>query len=192
MFTQPKSFVSDTLPALIAGVGGMHLLLATYNSVSGYESGDVETGVEGLTIHVQNGNLHYSPMTDLVFYGGELGRIGAEAMDAEGQAAQASLESNVKIENDEGTLLFSIVYAGVSAFDEAVDFARKIKKDHPTAKIVVLTCDCGLNSKKRDLLPMLQDKVFEEVIVTNRCGGEDIMSYLLESIKDAWASKVSV
>ena len=92
-------------------------------------------------------------------------------MDEEARSAQAEMESSLKIKTTEDSSFLAVVYAGLSAFNEAVEFARKIKNDNPAAKVVIVTCDCDLNHKARGLVPMLQDKELDAVVITSGCGG---------------------
>lgn len=187
MFTNTDDFLAVGLPTILAGVKKLNVLFATYNNVAGYESGPVETGKEGLAIQISDGDLEYSPVADLVFSGDlMLAKIGARAMDEEARAAQAELESALKINAAEDTSFLAVIYAGLSAFDEAVEFARKIKEDNPAAKVVVVTCDCDLNRKARVLFPMLQAKELDAVVATSECGGRATMCDILEKVVNDW------
>jgi hypothetical protein len=189
MFTNTTDFLTVGLPTVLAGIKRLDVLSVTYNNVAGYESGPVETGKEGLGIQVQNGNLHYSPLTDLVYSGNLMvARIGSEAMDEEARAAQVELESSLRIGTTEDASFLAVVYAGLSAFDEAVAFARKVKKDNPAAKVAVVTCDCDLTRKARSLVPMLRDKELDAVVVTSECGGRATMRDILQKIVSDWPS----
>jgi hypothetical protein len=191
MFTDIGSFLGTGIPALIAGIKPnerAYVLLANYNCVGSYESGPVATGKQGLMIEVQNGNLKYSPTADLIYaFPSPICAIGAEAMDAEAGAAQAIVESATKIEQPEAdTAFIAVVYAGLSAFGKAVNFARKIKQDKPAAKVVVLTCDCDLRAKEDILRSMLQSHDLEAVIVDHECGGRGAMRDILREFVRVW------
>ena len=132
MFTNEFDFVATGINALIAGAGKVHVLFSTYNNVAHYGSGPVDTGKEGLTIEVRNGDLEYSPAANLVYaLGTPLAAIGAAVMEEDARDAESTLEAAIAIEaiepKDGGTLI-AVVYAGLSAFDEAVDFAHRIKQ----------------------------------------------------------------
>jgi hypothetical protein len=160
MFTNEMDFVAKDISALLAGVQGLDVLFATYRNVGDYENGSVETKKEGLTITVRNG----------------------DAREYYEFAAQLEVESATEIKDQEGVSSLVVVYAGLSAFREAVAFARRIKRDHPAAKIVVVTCDCELSWKKRELEPMLQGGELEAVVVTSYCGGRTTMCDILKKI----------
>jgi hypothetical protein len=180
MFTDTSDFLSTGVNALVAGHEKLHVLFATYNAVAGYKSGTVETGKDGLTIQVQNGNLSYSPLTDLVYcVGTPLHKVGA------------NMEMSLKIEQPDATAFLAVVYAGLSAFNEAVALARKIKDDRPDAKIVITTCDCMLDDKSRTLSPLLQRKEIDAAVVTTICGGHDTMRDILEKVIEVWPAKVA-
>jgi hypothetical protein len=187
MFTNTDDFLVVGLGTILAGVKRLNVLFATYNNVAGYKSGPVATRKEGLAIQVQNGDLHYSSLTDLVYLlGTPLAKIGSEAIKEEARAAQSELESLLNIETAEDASFLAVVYAGLSAFDEAVAFARKVKKDNPAAKVVVVTCDCDLNNKARVLFPMLERREIEAAVVTSECGGRGTMRDILEKIVNDW------
>lgn len=189
MFTNTDDFLGR-LGALIVGADRLHVLFVTYNNVAGYESGPVDTGKDGLTIQVQNGDLEYSPMTNLVYLiGTALAEIGSQAMDAEAQAAQATLESQLIVEPQDNARLLAVIYAGLSAFDEAVSFARAVRRDHPTAKIVIVTCDCNLRHKQQVLEPILASGEIESVVATFECGGRATMRRILNQVMSDWPVK---
>jgi hypothetical protein len=194
MFTNEFDFVATGINALTANTKELHVLFSTYNCVAGYGDGPVNTGKEGLTIEVRNGDLEYSPVADLVYaLGTPLAAIGAAAMEEDARDAEATLEAAIAIEaiesKDNGTLIV-VVYAGLSAFDEAVAFARRIKQSQPGAKVVVVTCNCDLRYKEPVLEPMLQDKELEAVVVTPECGGRGTMRDILEGFVAAWPNNV--
>ena len=192
MFTKSNDFLAQGVDTLIAGNEKLHVLFATYNTVEGYDSGSVQTHKDGLTIQVQNGNLHYSSLTDLTFFvGTPLADIGAEIMDQEARAVQEDVESSLHIERHQDATFLAVVYAGLSAFREAVEMARKIKRNNPNAKIVLTTCDCVLSDKSDTLSPMLQKKEVDAVVVANRCGGRETMHDILEKIVEVWPAKVA-
>ena len=183
MLTNTQDFLDVGLGILTAGARKLHVLLATYNNVAGYKSGLVETDKEGLAIQVQNGNLFYSPLTFLIHLpDSRLARVGAEMMDHEAREAQSALEANLVIEDQEGVEFLAVVYAGLSAFHEAVELAHKLKEDRPSAKVVVVTCDCDLTNKTRELTPMLKRKELDAVVVTHECGGRATMRNIMEKV----------
>lgn len=193
MFTNEADFVATGINALIANTDRLHVLFATYNNVAHYESGPVDTKNDCLTIQVQNGDLDYSPITDLVYLlGTPLAAVGGAAMEEEARDAQSALEASLAIEYKENTLFIAVVYAGLSAFDEALDFARSVKKDQPAAKVVIVTCNCDLGHKDRVLEPLLQSKELDAVIVTYECGGRATMRDVLEGFMAAWPKDAPV
>lgn len=169
MFTNMSDFLSVGLGTLIAGARELCVLFATYENVAGYESRPVETGKNGLVIQVRNGNQ--------AALGGKL--------------ARAAVESPLKIKAQEGVLFLAVIYAGLPAFDEAVAFAREIKHEHPVSKVVVVTCDCNLTRKARDLVPMLRREL-DAVVVTSECGGRATMRDILEKVVSIWPMPVRV
>ncbi len=195
MFTNVPDFISSGLATLVEDHDRLHSLFATYNNVRGYGSGKVDSGVDSLTIQVQNGNLEYSPFILLGFVP-ELTGLAARVMVEEGRQVQSDLENSLDLGVQEEALgnstFLAIVYAGLSAFRESVDMARKIKTDKPKAKVVVLTCNCKLFEKKYTLNPMLADGILEAVVVTPECGGREDMKIILESLISIWNSKADM
>jgi hypothetical protein len=192
MFMDLADFVSTNIPALIAGMEKLSVLFVTYNEVNGYESGLVDTKKDRLTIQVQSGNLHYSPLTTSLVWaiGTPLAEIGSAAMDDEAREAQEAVEASIKIEVQEDTAFVAVVYAGLSAFDEALLFGRKIRQDNPAAKVVIVTCDCDPGRKRRVLVPMLETGELAAVIETYECGGREAMRKILLGFIEAWPSTV--
>ena len=166
MFVTMNCFIRMGLGTLIAGARKLHVVFATYKRVPGYPTGPVATGKDGLTIQVQDGN---NPAVS-----------GAE------EAAQAVVEESLEIEARSDATLLVVIYAGLSAFDQGVDFARKVKEDHPAAKVVILTCDCDLTWKSRKLTPLLENKELDAVVVTDECGGRGAMRDILKAVIASW------
>ena len=191
MFTNKADFIATGINALIANTESLYVLFATYNNVAGYKSGSVDTGREDLMIQVQSGDLVYSPAANLVYaVGTPLGKVGAEVMHEDACEAQSTLEAAIAIEPGENVTSVAVIYAGISAFEEVVDFIRRIKQDLPDTKVVLLTCNCDLQHKGYVLEPMLQNKELEAVVVTHECGGRMAMRDILDGFIAAWPNKV--
>lgn len=185
--------IATDIPALMVGADKLHVVLATYNEVFGYKDGAVETGKDGLTISIQSGHLSYSQLVLPSLLSGhfELMRLGSKMMDTEGREAQSKLESTFTIEGQPGDMFLVIIYAGLSAFDEAIEMARKAKRNNPTAKVIVVTCDCELRKKTYTLRPMLDSREIDSVVVDRECGGRGAMKTILEGVINMWPSKLA-
>ena len=80
----------------------------------------------------------------------------------------------------------AVVYAGLSAFQESLDYARKIRKSNPQCKVVVLTCDCDPRMKELVLAKALENGEIDEAIMTSECGGYYGMREILDGFVAAW------
>ncbi len=198
---RPNQFLA-ALPELLMGLTRLNILAVTYNNVTGFKNGPADSGKPGLTVTVQNGDLHYSPESGEIALalmmtpglensqlGNALGEQMAGMMDREARLAQAQLERRISsdiITDDVPTL--ALVYAGLSAFKEAVNFARKLKADHPNAILVILTCDCEEGPKERELGQLIEQGIVNLAVVTGECGGRDTMEGLLRAMIEQWGA----
>jgi len=85
-----------------------------------------------------------------------------------------------------GTSIFVVVYAGTSAFQQAVDCAVSLRKIREQVRVFVLTCDCDQYEKCEVLNPLVADRSIDGYIVTRRCGGLSDMT----RIHNAFLSQV--
>lgn len=191
-FSRADHFFSTVLPGLVVGLPRLHALFATYNTVEGFSDG-VPSTKPGLSIQVQEGQLEYSPGTDLVYLPDPfLARIGSMIMDEEARVAQQVLESKLEIcKPSEDTPFIAFVYAGLSAYREAIAMAQTIRQSHAAAKIVVVTCDCMLYDKERILKPLLEKKEIDAVVVTSQCGARDFMADIVRQLVHIWPDTVA-
>lgn len=192
-----QDFNAQRLPEILAGRDRLQALFATYNRVGGHESGPVKTGYPDLGITVQNGDLRVSngvvfglilgsaPQSD---EHREIGQLAVAELHAEGEDVQRTLEGRIALpaETDE---LLTVIYAGLSAFDGAVSFARRLRREGPKRLVVVLTCDCNLREKLRDLDPLQQAGEITEVLVSRECGGHGDMARILDALIAAWPNR---
>ncbi len=82
--------------------------------------------------------------------------------------------------------LLAVVYAGISAFNQAIDTVEHIHRKAPHADIIVVTCDCDVPEKKRSLGPLIVRGIIKEVVVTPICGGQEDMGLIVSSLIEAW------
>lgn len=197
-FKTVEMFIGEDLPRLVQGKQQMTAFFATYNVVRGHDNGLVKHGKGGLTIWVQNGDVIYSdvafgmlaagvfnpsdPVMRIVSEAGNR-KLNAQAATAQAQVEQA-LADQPAIVNAENIL--AVVYAGLSAFDKAVAFASSLRAQHSHATVVVLTCDCQLESKGFELKPLMERGVIDYALATPECGGRKPMRTLLEALVAAW------
>lgn len=196
MFVSVSEFLQNILPRLIAGKTVAHAVFTTYNAVSGYKDGAVVTGKPGLSAEVYSGG--YSPPLTATLSAikamsrNEL-RVAESIINEESGLAgmaqhivEQSMKENSALEFQRSGQLFSVVYAGLHAFEEAIDFSCKFKREHPASYVVVLTCDCDIERKKGELQPHINLKELDVVVVTRKCGGYSDMRDLLEGLIAAW------
>lgn len=202
-FFKIQDFLETGLRDMITNMTNLHALFLTYNCVSGYENGDVDTEKRGLKIVIQNGGLQYSSTAKMAVmigaFGGpvnettlEIGKHGVQKMVRESQTAQSAIEEktgDLIVEakmNGDATDVLAVVYAGLNAFDEALQYSQRLRKDIPHAKVVVLTCDCDYNHKFLKLQPLVDRDELTGVIWTDVCGGRDDMKNILEVLIALW------
>ena len=190
-FLGTSDFVEGKLSELIAGRTSLNVLFATYNNVSGFSDGEVAHEKPGLKVVVQNGNLRYSSFAAV---GGLVGFVkrdealcdaAEEAGNEEAREAQRMLERKLEQAPDMSQAI-AVVYAGLSAFDEALELARTIKRGNANAIIVVVTCDCDSSRKQRVLEPLLASEEIASVVMTSNCGGRATMGKICQAVIDRW------
>ena len=198
MFLSPDAFLRERLPEILGGKTTLGALFATYNEVAGHPSGSVTTRKPGLTVLVQNGSLQYSEASYAALCFGEwnlgnpvgdaIGMMGIDMQHREACVAQASVVQRlggVRTALGDAPVL-SVIYAGLSAFDESVDFARALRKDIPQAHIVVVTCTCDGDQKMPTLRRAIDAGEIEDAVFTDGCGGYGTMRDILDTLITAW------
>lgn len=198
MFRSPEAFLRERLPEILGGRTKLGALFATYNSILDYPNGVVTTGKPGLTVLVQSGHLEYSQASYAALFFGErhlghpfgdfVGMMGVQMQHQEAVAAQASVVQQLGgVRTALGDApVFAVIYAGLSAFDESVAFARALRQDIPHAHVVVVTCDCDASRKEVALTRALDSGDIEDAVFTNGCGGYGTMREVLDALITAW------
>lgn len=190
-----EKFISNQLAELIIGKSFLTALFATYKEVYGYKSGLVKTEKTGLKVIVRNGHMAFDSSAvaglwigaSFSFRDPEARAIGVAAVASErsrAKAAQQRVENQLGLEKDGNVL--AVVYAGLSAFEEAVDFATHLKQGSSQVTAVVLTCDCNLSRKERQLLSLMEAGQIDHGIFTRECGGFGTMKNILEKLVSIW------
>lgn len=166
-------------------------LFTTYNNIRNFESGTVDSGKKFLSIIVENGDMPMSfdiptgPMLGLRFSSDS---VALSIMDryskkifSEGKKAQTRVVAKVSKEIEKEENLLIIAYVGVSGFDPAINFISHMRKKHPMAIIIVVSCDCNtpkhFSRYKEDI---------DCLIFTSECGGRDSMAEVLQTFKNSW------
>jgi len=181
-FTDLETFLSEELPLINAARPTLRAVFATYNRVAGHDSGSIWSA-GGLGVQVANGGL--PPPVGLLF------AMAAESLlrRVRGAVAQADVESQIAALGDlgEGDDVLAVVYAGVTAFAQSVEFVAQLRCRVPRATIVLVTCECGTARKRRCLAPLMASGVINCVIETPECGGERTMGAILDALIEARA-----
>lgn len=182
----------SVITELVHGAGSVRAVFVTYNAVHGYKRGSVKTGTPRLNIIVQSGDLAYTPAVySLVSQGIE--ELGSEytgrtlpnlkrQMESEAHHAfeRAIQDLEVTAGLDEKLIVF--IYTGLSGFHGSTDLACQIRRDHPTATIILTMCDCGWGHHQRALCQLAEEGVANHLIITPECGGDGLMRDLLKSL----------
>ena len=95
--------------------------------------------------------------------------------------SQQRVEKAVRLVSED---VFAVVYAGLSCPRAGLDFATKVRAKSPASFIIVITCDCELDTKM-ELFDARQDAI-NALIVTPHCGGQGEMGEILEALIAQW------
>ncbi len=198
-YVSVRDFIGVRLPAMVAGRHSMRALFVTYNEVNGYASGEHETGKPGLKVFIQAGDLYGASAMQFASGlilgtppGSSSFNSGVDLSCAVASDTQRDLEAAIEqqgVLDEEGALVF--VYAGLSAFDSALEYASNLRQRKPTTQVVVVTCDCDLSHKMRKLNLELERGNLAAVVATWRCGGRADMAELLQALIDVWSPPVT-
>lgn len=184
----------ELLAALRDGEGANRILFCTYKYVRGHENGHVDTGDDDLEIIIESGGHNvYSPesMLDvgLRFALASRGIVpmnnGSTLMNVEGQSAQRKLEDRTEAMISEKPRL-AFVYVGLSAFQESLAFAKKLRREHGM-QVVVVTCTCNHGQIRHGAFDE-----FDHLIEVHACGAKIDMGWLVDYTLRAWNELDSV
>lgn len=195
-----SQFNSLVIPEIIQDKQSLQAVFMTYKTIAGYPSGAVIDSLPGLKIEVRSSNSSFELVDQAFAFAGLQALVrgdinSAEAFDRMGDAESRQAQKVVGvsapiIENNKTVLL--VIYAGLSAFEEALAFARSFKKRYENGFVVVLTCDCDLKRKMEELNRLVEQGDITRVVVTSECGGRGPMAKMIEGLIGAWSSKGSV
>jgi len=195
MYSSTIDFIDSGLSKLTAGEQiPLQAIFATYNAVDGYGDGPVESGKHGLNINIQAG-YYIADINDIIMLGASIegeapkciGRSAAQHIRDESSAAQHNVCVNVNsLDILQQANIFALVYAGFSAFQEALDCAAHIKKENNDATVIILTCDCDIDRKSKILDEYVDSDNITDYVVTHMCGGRGDMSEILEALIKQW------
>lgn len=174
---------AEKLPDIFKGKKEIFAVFSSYNSISDYNRGMVETGKKGLSIYVASKSEEYHDSRVLASMFDPSDSI-VPATEAQKEVEECLLRENPEIFSNKE--LFFFVYLGLTGFEEAIGFVASLRKDFPNAYIGTLTCDCGLNFKKSELDSMVADNTINDSVVTSRCGGSRCMSEIIQKVIATW------
>lgn len=188
------SFISVSIPKLIAKGRQLKAIFMTYNTVEGHNDGPVATNKTGLEITVATGNMRFDPLRAMLGMHAEAigdfqtANVLWEGVEADGREAEREVVTKVLpvIEGGQPGNFLAVIYAGISAFKEATRTAREVHRKIPGAHIVILTCDCDLHRKLNQLESLVESGEIQEVVVTGWCGGHGDMGEMVDALIDAW------
>lgn len=183
---------------LVAGASRLYALFATtHRTVSGIKPGTTQPK-SGLLIDVRSGIIDdYSRLVGALLLGrlggddlataGRLIVAGAQMMDAEGQAAQATVDQDTsELVIPEGYQFLAVCYTGITAFQPALQNVSRMKSRVPGSKVVLVTYDCDMAWKRFYLQPHLDNGEIDMLIVTSYHGGEKTMRDILDALVNFW------
>jgi hypothetical protein len=183
--TDVPGFINSRL-AELSSPSNLYALFASYNDIPNY-IGAITSSRADLDIVVQEGYLiaaiDVATMGLVALSAGDFdtAALASEHLRSEGREAQASLEKKVsQIPLDRPVLV--VIYAGLSAWQESLDFATTIKAQNDRATIVVVTCDCRLDKKIPVFQQLLAESKIDDVVVDSQCGGRRAMSEIIKSM----------
>ncbi len=187
--TTLQHFCDTHLPGIVSKDGPLRVLFHTYNTVHGVPPGQDSHGEMNLTTQVVEGDLRYSSGVDLGFMmadvalslGEPRGALhfvekaidqgysdGAEAFDR----TQSQLDTNEHSD-------VAFIYAGVSALEQGIEFARSLKESG--VSVFLVACNCGEDSK----MAAVDEHGFDGLIMNSACGGEYLMADVYHALIDA-------
>ncbi len=192
-------FVRSGLPGLVDPAAGLDVIVSTYRSVRSYPMGPVALPTRpGLRVTVlgseSDGRLASADL-GIIFgmaQGTSVGNAIADAAITERREVAAELQERnelgilplIRSTKDRPILL--VVYAGLSDFEGPVNFVRRVRGEYPSARGVVLTCDCDPGYKVGRLRPLLASGEIAAAAFASGCGGRDEMRAIVDGIISLW------
>lgn len=184
-----NDFLSTLFPAMLQDASApLSIAISTYNNVKGYKDGTYQTETEDVVAHIQNGycatNLTAALIGDMALTAGDTATatIMYNEIIQDGNEAQRKVSSNLmnQVQPDTEDNKIFIVYAGVTAFPQALQFTKELRQAYPKSIIFVLTCDCSLHKKEPTLEQFVFDRTIQGFIVSPKCGGESDLKEIFE------------
>lgn len=195
----PSAFISTHLSALLSGRRSLNVVAMTYNTIDGFPDGAVQTDKEGLSIFTAQGDTQHSILGRMLLWRSvdsatdertviDSAMMGL-AIDRQESAAGVS-QAEAKMQQEAALDIF-LIYAGFSATDRVLQTIRRVSGQYPNCKIITVSCDCDIESRKWAFQPYLNDGRMDHLVVTRECGGYEAMKDLLRAIIDQWQPTVT-
>ena len=173
-----EKFIEYVLPTFSpAVIKEAKVMIITYNSVLEFSKGIQKIGK--LSLNIMSALSIEEDLENCYRLNTER-KKGAFIAEAQHQIAQRAVEQkklDTKILSVE-TPDIICMYAGVSAYKEAVKSALQAHEKWPKAYIAIVTCECNLNEKLNELLPLKEREVIDTIIAVPECGGHHALSQI--------------
>lgn len=187
-FLQREGSLDALLAAAKAKGGRTAASVTTYKTVDGFSHGPVVTSKEGLGLsalvnaggHGSYSILAMSGIASGTPFGFEIGSAvmrveGAEAISHVMEQAPATMVATAQADSH-----LAFVYAGLSAWEQAVKYAKELAERGAT--VVVVSCDCDERNKRR----LLSEMPFANLVFTDECGGQYSTGRILKEVIERW------
>ncbi len=189
-------FVNVVLPQIaLAHKPVLEALFVTYNTVGGFEDGIVPGTPEGLTVKVHAGGAFPSLSGAIILAHAhsvgdhKLADATIDSMRADAAGYQhevcAEVQKDLPLATG-GENVLVVAYAGLSAFESAIECVREYREKLPKCEVAVLACDCDHREKARQLSALVAEKVVTYPVLTSNCGGRSDMGAIARTLMAAW------
>ncbi len=186
-FMDEKAFLSGNklnqlMRNLLKDSNELHVHFATYKECNSIYQNDIP----GLTVTVTSGDMEPYSMFHLagvLSNDSRINNIAVNEMETMGREAQSVVSGNIFRDLDTNDKpLMVVIYGGLTAFDEALDMAKDLKSKQPQAVVIMVTCDCEPQMKRRQMTPLLEDNTLSAVVETYMCGGRRTFRSIMEAV----------
>lgn len=172
------------LIGLMRGLQTLHCQIFTYRSVVGCEDGPMALESPGLSIHISGGpGQSLETMRSVVLH------ADVEPANREAHKHLDEAWSKVPVSSVMEQHLLFVAYAGAHAFEKTLTYLEIVRQSHPSATIVVVSCDCRWPTKWHSLEPLLANGVIDHVVKTRNCGGAADLLEIIEAVISSWDAR---
>lgn len=197
MYHSTSEFTEKGLSQLVDHSQPLSAIFFSYNDVGSFKANDVITR-NGLTVTIKSGDTDYNHLLKILGLG-----IIADMQDdpvmkfeaiegfrrkSEEGLQRATADADTLVSSESDALV--VLYAGLTSFDQSLDFGCSIRERAPKTRLVVVTCDCDWRRKEFRLKHLVANGTVHAVVTTTRCGGVDAMGKLVENFVSYWTENV--